>query len=378
MKRIEGRKIRLGVVGLGHRGRMLFEHIGKSENVQCVAACDLKSSLWFEPYRNEGILQERFGNVKFFEDFETMLKESSLDVLLVETPAYNHAEFCALAMQYGVNVYSDIPSVASLEEAEMLWKVQKENPSVLFMTGATTMGWGFAIAMRDLYKQGLLGKISSMETEYIHDVRSLWAETPWRKPGNGKLSHPITYCTHGLGPLIPLLEEELRTVSAFSSGSHVTDIPEANDYECAIYQTASGVMIRQTNSFINNWQGGHHSFRVFGSEGTFEHLSARGEQKERTIFSSEKLYCAKKITPVPITFAPHDQKLSFGHGGADSCIWFAYEKALLSGADKAPIELQDGLRMTLPGIFAAKSINNGGVSTKIRYPWDSDWKEVLE
>ena len=125
MKKIEG-KIRLGVVGLGHRGRMLFEYIGKSENVQCVAACDLNSKLWFEPYRNEGILSERLKEVKFFEDFETMLKECRLDVLLVETPAYNHAQFCALAMQYGVNVYSDIPSVASLEEAEMLWKDLKK------------------------------------------------------------------------------------------------------------------------------------------------------------------------------------------------------------------------------------------------------------
>lgn len=377
MRKIEGR-IRLGVVGLGHRGRMLFEMIGKSKNVQAVAACDLNSRLWFEPFREEGILAERMKEVKFFEDFETMLKESALDVLLVETPALCHAEFCALAMEYGVNIFSDIPSVASLQEAELLWKMQKENPSLLFMTGATTLGWGFAIALQDLYKQGLLGKISSMETEYLHDCRSLWEETPWRKPGKGNLCHPIGYCTHGLGPLLAILDEELRTVSAFSSGSQVTDIPEAHDYECAVYQTPSGVIIRQTNSFINNWKGGAHTFRVFGSEGAFEHLSARGSRREETSFSSEKLYCAKKLTPVPISYTPHDQEISFGHGGADSYLWFAFEKALLSGAGKAPVDLQAGLRMTLPGIYAVRSIREGGKKVDIRYPWDPDWKEALK
>lgn len=374
-KRREG-KIRLGVVGLGHRGRFLFEVIGKSDNVQAVAACDRNGKLWYEPFRNDGILADRMKGIKFFEDFETMLKESSLDVLLVETPAHCHAEFCALAMQYGVNVYSDIPSVSTLKEAELLWKIQKENPSVLFMTGATTLGWGFVIALQDIYKQGLLGKISSMEAEYIHDLRYLWEESPWRKPGESNWNHPISYCTHGLGPLLALLDEDLRTVSAFSSGSHVTELPEANDYECAIYQTSSGVLIRQTNSFINNWTGGKHSFRVFGSEGVFEHLGGRGEQKEQTIFSSEKLYGARNLTPLPISFTPHDQKISFGHGGADSYIWFEYEKALLSGAEKAPVDLKAGLRMTLPGIFAVRSVEKGGEKQLIRYPWDPDWNEV--
>lgn len=377
MKKIQG-KIRLGVVGLGHRGRVLFEMIGKSENVQCVAACDVKRDLWFAPYRNDGILADRMKNVTFYEDFEKMLKESSLDVLLVETPAYCHAEFCALAMQYGVNIYSDIPSVASLEEAEMLWQAQKANP-VLFMTGATTLGWGFAIALQDIYKKGLLGKISSMETEYVHDIRALWKETPWRKPTKeaNSLLHPISYCTHGLGVLLAVLEEELRSVSAFSSGSHVTELEDANDYECAIYQTPSGVIIRQTNSFINNWKGGNHSFRVFGSEGVFEHLAARGERKEETSFSSEKMYGAKSLTFLPISFAPHDQKLSFGHGGADSYLWFAFEKALLAGAETAPVDLKKGLQMTLPGIFAVRSIENGGRKMAIHYPWDEDWKEFL-
>ena len=374
---------RLGVVGLGHRGRGMFLNVVKHiDGIVGVAACDRKRSLWFDsPGRGEPSLAETLPGVTFYEDYDEMLEKADLDVVMVETPADCHADFCAKALKKGVHVFSDIPSVRTLEEAAMLWQLQS-SASCMLMTGATTMGWGFILALQDFYRKGLLGKPYFMEAEYIHDCRSLWEETPWRKPLKKWSSMPIRYCTHSLGPLLSILDEDLRTVSCFTTGSHVTDQKYANDHMCAHFQTSSGVTVRLSTSFINNARCGLHSFRVFGTEGYFEHLSSRGKQHpERTMFNSNVLRGTSELTELPAGFSPYEAGTAgkyrsgnpFGHGGADSFLWQIFIDALRSGAAEAPVPLRAGLRMTLPGLYAAESAIRGGEVLTIHYPWEAEF-----
>ena len=367
-------KYRLGVVGLGGRGRSMFSSISKnlSDDLIGVAACDLRRDLYDE-------LAKTYANATFYEDYDTMLDQANLDIVMVETPATCHAEFCAKALERGIHVFSDIPSVASAEEAQMLWDVQARSKALL-MTGATTCGWGFTMALKNICDKGLIGKPYYMEAEYIHDCRYLWELTPWRKPGPNVHKYPITYCTHSLGPLLRIIDEELRTVTCISTGSHVTDIPHANDLNVAIYQTDSGVMIKQIASFINNCTTGHHSYRIHGTEGYFEHLSSRGAEPAKTWFSSTKIPEMKTLTPISIGFAPGDfdsdirnnPKYTFGHGGSDAYLWYLFVNALKKGDKKAPIDLKAGIAMTLPGLFARESAMKGGEKVNIVYPWDKD------
>ena len=56
----------------------------------------------------------------FYESYDEMLEKAKLDVVIVETGADIHAEFCTKALNKNINVLSDIPVVASLTEAEEL------------------------------------------------------------------------------------------------------------------------------------------------------------------------------------------------------------------------------------------------------------------
>ncbi len=381
---------RMGVVGLGHRGRAMFEWVAKGiDGVQAVAACDLDADLFYKEVNfyyggHKPPLNEKMPDVEFYEQYDEMLDKAGLDIVMVETPAGCHAEFCAKALKKGIHVYSDIPSVASLAEAKMLWEAQASSPAML-MTGATTCGWGFVLALQDLVRQGLLGKPYYLEAEYIHDCRPLWEESPWRKPGKGNHRYSITYCTHSLGPLLSIIDELPRHVTCLSTGSHVTDIPEAEDLMVALYQTDSGVLIRQTNSPINQCTTGHHSLRVFGTEGYFEHLAQRGTLPMRTAFSSNKLYGMSQLTEIPIGFTPREIEMRgrrnaaavFGHGGADSFLWHRFVEALQRKEKEAPINLKKGLAMTLPGIYAQASAERGGQKIPIFYPWDDNFKTEI-
>ncbi len=361
-------EIRLALVGAGHRGRHMFRTGVKAfEKIVPAAACDINADLWHKPQRGEPPMSETFPDTRFYEDFQTMLDREKIDVLLVETPARIHAEFCAEGLRRNINVMSDIPLVNSYEEAEMLWQAGKKSKAVL-MTGANPNEWGFIEALYDLYRQGLLGRPFYLEAEYIHDVRSLWAETPWRRKGQ-----PIKYSTHSLGPLLRLLpDDELRRVSCVTTGPQIVGEDGQNDLMTAHFTTPKNVVVRFTASFINEARCGHHSYRVFGTEGYFERLSERGPYPARCLFNSKKLYGAGKLTELPVDMVRPEFPASkeAGHGGADYVLFHDFFEALRSGDMSKVITLRDGIRMSLPGFFAAESANQGGQTVEIRYPWD--------
>ncbi|NLZ60833.1 MAG: Gfo/Idh/MocA family oxidoreductase, partial [Lentisphaerae bacterium] len=192
-------KIRLGVVGLGSRGRTMLDLALKVEGIEAAALCDCNPDLLDS-------LKEKYLQAVFFADFKEMLSSAKIDALLVETPAASHAEFCAAGLRHDVHVLSDIPPVDSSSEAEMLWRCSKDSKA-MFMCGANPNYWGFVEALADFKQKGLLGKPYYLEAEYIHDIRHLFEKTPWRKNYAS-----IKYCTHSLGPLLRILDEDLRKV----------------------------------------------------------------------------------------------------------------------------------------------------------------------
>lgn len=355
-------KIRLGVVGLGSRGRTMLELALKVEGVEAAALCDCNPDLLDS-------LKEKYPQAAFFADFKEMLSSAKIDALLVETPAASHAEFCAAGLRHDVHVLSDIPPVDSSSEAEMLWRCSKDSKA-MFMCGANPNYWGFVEALADFKQKGLLGKPYYLEAEYIHDIRHLFEKTPWRKNYAS-----IKYCTHSLGPLLRILDEDLRKVSCLSTGSQINGEAGQQDLMTAHFQTESGVIVRLTCSFINEAGCGLHSYRVFGSEGYFERMSERGKQEAKTLFRSKALYGLQKTTELNLDLKPlkYDKKAELGgHGGADYAMLEQFFAALRKGAKNPPISLREGLRMSLPGIYAAESAAAGGKIVHIRYPWDAE------
>jgi len=221
----------------------------------------------------------------------------------------------------------------------------------------------------------LLGKPYYLEAEYIHDVREYYKHTPWRASGNMS----VKYCTHSLGPLLRILDEDLRTVSCVSTGSQLEPDSEIkfNDHMTAHFTTESNVVFRFTISTRNNAKIGLHSYRVFGTEGYFERFSGRGKIPPATFFSSNKLYATKNLTELPIDTQRYEfgSQGSLGHGGADFALCNRFFNAM-QGKGEA-ITLREGLRMSLPGIYAAESAKQGGKLVTIKYPWESDFSTVL-
>ena len=376
-------KIRVGVVGLGHRGRQMFVLAQKFPFVECAAACDLFPRNWYEKqWLMDAPMSELCPNAVFYEDYDEMLEKGNLDAVIVETGADVHADFCVKALEKNVNVLTDIPVVANLEEADRIWKAAQKS-SAIISVGANPNEQKFVVLLKEFWESGKLGNPYCMEAEYLHwyypdsvDWQGLRENGNWRN-----LLCPVRYCTHSLGPLLTVLKEDLRTVSCFGTGQHANPEDYQNDTKkddmsCAQFQTESGVVVR----FMRNGrcradvQG--HNYRVFGTEGYMERMVRMGKEVIR--YNSEKENpTMQEIGGEFMPPAYADNPDAVGHGGIDYAIEDKFFRAILTGGP-APITLKEGLAMTLPGIYAEESSKRGGQVMKMYYPWDKEWKTTFD
>ena len=372
------KKIRLGVVGMGSRGRNLFKCAVLFDCIIPAAVCEIRPDNWFEDKWGNEALAKKYPDTVFYDDYDKMLDEANLDLVMVETGADIHAAFIMKALEKNINVLTDIPVVASLKEAEDLWKTAQKSKAMISI-GANPNHQRFTNYLIDFHKKGLLGKPYYMEAEYIHwfmpgsDVHTRLNENgDWRK-----LLIPIRYCTHSLGPLLTIVDEPLRKVSCFGTGPHA-DLSEyavpKDDMMCAQFRTESGIVVRLMRNGRCRADIGHHNYRVFGTEGYMERIDRFGKPVIRYNSMKEFDTSLKEVDGpfMPKEYEDNEIAWKAGHDGMDFAMMDRLFKALLNG-DPAPVSLKEGLEMTLPGIYAEESAKRGGEVMTMYYPWEKEW-----
>ena len=381
--------LKIGFVGLGHRGRELLKVAASFDHVKIAAVCDIRPDNWYkQQWLSNAPLAEMFPDTAFYEDYDRMLDEAGLDAVIVETGADIHAAFCAKGLEKNINVLTDIPVVANLKEAEMIWKAAQESKAQIYV-GANPNYAKYSTMLKSFYDKGLLGKPYCMEAEYIH----------WSLPGSGEDIHlnengdwrhllaPIRYCTHSLGPLLNILDEELRTVSCFGTGQHAdpseySPVKDPNrrpkdDMMCANFQTKSGVVVRLMRNGRCRAKIGWHNYRVFGTEGYYEKLERNNNAVIRWNSMKELDTGVHETTGerTPPEYANNPKAV--GHGGIDYAMLDHFFMAIGEGKGN-PVSLKAGLAMTLPGIYAEESAKRNGKVLTMRYPWDEDWTTEID
>ncbi len=355
-------ELKFAMAGYGHRGEGMFSIATGFEGVKAAGICEPNNELREKAAANNP-------GTPVFEDFGEMLDKCRPDAVLVATPADFHADLCIKVLEKDIHVMSEIPCVFDYDEAERLWAAAQKSKG-MYMTGANPNMWGFVETAVGLKNKGMLGEIYHMEAQYVHDVRSLFYKTPWRSK-----FLPVKYCTHSLGPLLRMIDEDLETAVCVSTGSHFEPgKKDRHDSMDALFRTKSGVVVNMMVTFANERPACGHKYVIDGTKGCFERTLGYSGMPARTYFYSSDMSVEKKLIELPSdTVRPehaNNPKAAKGHGGADYALFEKFFNAIRAGGP-SPISLREGLRMTLPGIFAAESFEKGGCSVRIRYPWEN-------
>jgi len=353
--------IRLGLAGYGWRAKGLARVCGLFPETEITAVCAAS-----EATREKAALD--FPNAGVFADYTAMLDSGKVSAVMIETPPMEHAAQAIAALERGIHVLSDVPAVHEIAEAQPLWDAA-QGSTAQYLFGATTNFWADIDCCADMIEQGMLGEAYYCEAEYVADLASVGFLPPgsWRKN-----YPPIRYCTHSLGPVLKWVKGELRSVSCFDTGSHISGDPEDHDAMVALFRTDANAVVKLFISFITAQPVPYHRYLCRGTKGYFEHTQPLQGGEQQVLCASKAVYGFDGINRLSITHErPELAALATAgdHGTADYAM-IANLVGVLTRGEVVAVTLREALKMTLPGLYALKSAQAGETLMSIAYPWD--------
>ena len=204
-------RIRVGLVGLGVRGRMAMDRLPIIPGVEVSAFAETRRHLVDE---SQAILAKlKLPPAHEFvgeEAWRDMCAWDGIDVVYICTPWHLHTPVACEAMECGKIALVEVPSAFTVEECWRLVETSERTGRACMQLENCCYGEIELLAL-NLARQGRLGDIVHGEGAYIHDLRSYNYNSPeddaawhyrdwWRLKWNS--SHKGNqYCTHGLGPI---------------------------------------------------------------------------------------------------------------------------------------------------------------------------------
>ena len=170
-------------------------------------------------------------------DYRAFLADPNVDVVIVGTPDFVHAEQSVAALEAGKHVLCEKPLAMGMADVEKI-VAAVEKSSAKFMIGQVCRyAPGFRKA-KELVDEGKIGKLFFVESEYAHNyghARGVadWRVNPLRDPMVGGGCHAVD--------LLRWVAGEMKSVSALSNHYCLTDWP-VNDCTVSIFQFENGII----------------------------------------------------------------------------------------------------------------------------------------
>ena len=340
---VSDRKIRVGLVGYGLCKFSAAFGFQNHPNVEVVAVSDLFQDRCAE-------LAKVTKCKKTYPSLEELVKDKSIEAVMISTDAPSHARHTIEALKHGKHVAVNVPAVfGSLEEADMLFEAVKTS-GLKYMMFETSCFHEDLYAMQQIYKSGALGKLVYSEGEYYHYMpEPLPSYKEWRVG-----LPPQYYPTHSNAYYVGVTGGSFTEVSCLGMPSALSSLkPENNRYknpfgaEIALFRTSEGGMSRMAVSWDTPGDGGERG-RIRGEKGSFY---GKYEGLEKTLPD-----LTRPALP-PGTDAG-------GHGGSHGMLMDEFISSILQ--DRKPlIDIATSLNMTVSGIVAHQSALRNGEWMKI-------------
>lgn len=357
-------KMKIGVLG-AYRGSSMINYCKRADNAEVVAICD-KSPEALESQRKnaQGL------NITFYDNFDDFIKHD-MDAVVLANYANEHAPFAIKAMKSGKHVFSEVLPVQTMKEAVELIEVVEET-GMIYAYGENYCYMPAPYEMKKLYKQDKIGEFEYGECEYIHNCEPIWPSITYGERDHWRNNMYSTfYCTHSLGPIIHATGLRPVSVTGFEGTKNERAVrvgAKGGSFGIEMVTLENGGIIKSIHGCFlykdSVW------YSMYGSKGRME--CGREDAKDGHIhkiyvncdeYSGQ--YGEEKIESYTPTHG-HEEKLEgFGHGGSDFYTMYHFVERIKGNTDADIIDVYEAMDMFLPGMFAYRSILDGGVPKEI-------------
>ncbi|MFO7897716.1 MAG: Gfo/Idh/MocA family oxidoreductase [Planctomycetota bacterium] len=284
-------------------------------------------------------------------DYRELVARDDVDVVAVYSPDALHADHCLAALEAGKHVVCTKPMVTSLQQAKNLVAAVRESGRK-FLVGQTMRFDRQFATLRTMVESGDLGDLMAAEAFYIHDMRPVYAFTPWRlsMPQDlmyGGVTHPVDILRSFLGDV-----DEVHCYAA--KGTLTPDYPIANLFYLNL-KFVNGA-IAQVKGLYDVVEPPLPMMQValYGTGGTAVGEFTDNEPGELRIVQDR----FPVRNPMTMHFEPETDTSVYGHGATVIRYMRHFQECLDNDAEPSP-DVVDGARAVAVAAAAWESARSG-------------------
>jgi phthalate 4,5-cis-dihydrodiol dehydrogenase len=161
MAQSNGRKLKLGIVGIGVGASEILPQMERIPEFDLVAAADVNPRV-LETFK------QRYGS-RTYDSIEKLCADPDVEAVWVSTPNRFHAPHTIIAANHGKHVVVEKPMAISLQEAEQMIEASIKN-KIKLLCGHTQSFGPHIRTMRKIIRSGEIGKLCALH---------VWAYTDW-------------------------------------------------------------------------------------------------------------------------------------------------------------------------------------------------------
>jgi UDP-2-acetamido-3-amino-2,3-dideoxy-glucuronate N-acetyltransferase len=171
---LDNSKANVAVVGVGYWGRNLvrnFQDLGA-----LAALCDAAESV-------ETSCARRYKGVRFYREFSALLRDPSVNAVVLATPAIMHFEMAKAALEAGKDLFVEKPLAVNVADGEELVRIANATGRILTV-GHILRYHPAILKLQELIREGSLGKINYLYSNRLNigkirtEENILWSFAP--------------------------------------------------------------------------------------------------------------------------------------------------------------------------------------------------------
>ena len=357
------KKIKVGVVGVG-RGKSMIQYCDIAKDVELVAICDK----WKEGLDIQKSAHSHL-NITYYEKFDDFINHD-MDAVILANYATEHAPFAIKALKAGKHVFSEVLPTQTLKEAIELIETVEET-GLIYAYGENYCYMSAPYEMKRLYEKGEIGEIEYAEGEYFHNCESIWSKITRGDPNHWRNNMYSTfYCTHSFGPIRHITGLRPVSVVGFEGGSDERAKRmglKGRDFGIEMVTLENGAIVK--SGHLGTYRDSVW-YSISGTKGRMETAREDAENGayDRIYINADEYsgaYGKNKIKSYMTNDKYQGEIAKFGHGGSDFYAMKHFIEKVAGKEDADIIDVYEALDMSLIGIFAYRSILQGGITVQI-------------
>ena len=226
------KKLKTGLSGLGRVGWPFhFPQLVKKEGFELKAVVDMQDDRLAEA-------KEKAPDIHCYKDFNKMIEEEDLDLVVIASPTGFHYEQLKKAFESGVDVFLEKPMAMDLAEADKMIALKKQYGRKL-MVYQPHRKFAHTVKAKEIIDSGILGDIYMIKHETsLFRFRSDWQSL--KKYGGGMVNN---YGAH----FIDLLLYLSNSTKAVDINCHLRRIASVGDADDVVKL----VMLSDNNTILD-------------------------------------------------------------------------------------------------------------------------------